>query len=121
MSCSMHGRRISYEGRVVVRLENFDMNEVRPEFEKLVNRLSAGGWIKLSVRDNGVGMDPSVRKRVFEPFFTTKGMGLHRGLGLSSTYGIVANHGGVIDIDSTPGYGTTVSIYLPAAEGDGVQ
>jgi two-component system cell cycle sensor histidine kinase/response regulator CckA len=112
---------ISYEGRVVVRLENFDMNEVRPEFEHLVNRLSAGGWIKLSVRDNGVGMDPSVRKRVFEPFFTTKGMGLHRGLGLSSTYGIVANHGGVIDIDSTPGYGTTVSIYLPAAGGDGLQ
>jgi two-component system, cell cycle sensor histidine kinase and response regulator CckA len=106
---------IPHEGTVVIRLENFDMHEARPEFEKSANHLAAGSWLKLSVRDNGVGMDESVRKRVFEPFFTTKGMGQHRGLGLSSTYGIIANHGGVITIDSTPGYGTTVSIFLPSA------
>jgi signal transduction histidine kinase len=81
---------------------------------RTIQSYKSGKCVKLSVRDTGVGMDKIVRERAFEPFFTTKGFGTHRGLGLSSVYGIVANHNGFIDIDSIPGSGSTISIYLPA-------
>jgi two-component system cell cycle sensor histidine kinase/response regulator CckA len=103
---------IAQEGWVMVSVDNFDMNEARQS----AVHLPEGKWVKLAIQDNGVGMEQSVCKRVFEPFFTTKGMGQHRGLGLSSVFGIVANHNGVINIDSIPGCGTTVCIYLPAAD-----
>lgn len=105
---------IDQEGWITITIENYDMNEARQP----VGHLSEGKWIRLSVQDNGIGMDEHVCKRVFEPFFTTKGMGRHRGLGLSSVYGIVANHNGVINIDSIPGFGTTVCVYLPAVDAD---
>ncbi|MGH7784603.1 MAG: response regulator, partial [Candidatus Binatia bacterium] len=62
------------------------------------------------------GMDEAVKQRIFEPFFTTKGQGQGSGLGLAVAYGIVANHGGFIEVISKPGHGATFRIYLPRAE-----
>ena len=98
-------------GTVVVKTENFELTEAREPFQET----GSNKCVKLSVRDTGSGMDDNTRKRAIEPFFTTKGIGQHRGLGLSSAYGIIANHNGFIDIDSIPGTGTTISVYLPAA------
>jgi len=102
------------QGEVIIKTQNYELNEACRRFQNM----QTGKFIKLSVRDNGMGMDETVRKRAIEPFFTTKGIGKHRGLGLSSVYGIVSNHNGIIDIDSIPGSGTTISIYLPAAKTD---
>jgi PAS domain S-box-containing protein len=103
---------ITETGSLTIKTKNFELTEGREVYKGV----RTGKWIKIAFRDSGTGMDDVVRKRVFEPFFTTKGFGRHRGLGLSCAYGIIANHNGMIDIDSTPGAGTTVSVFLPAAE-----
>ena len=71
-------------------------------------------FITLTVQDQGKGMDEETRSRIFEPFFTTKFQG--RGLGMAAAYGIIKNHRGFIYVDSAPGKGTIVRIYLPPAE-----
>ena len=76
----------------------------------------AGGWAELSVSDTGQGMDEVVRARVFEPFYSTKQKAHHSGLGLSTVYGIVQQHGGRIRIQSQPGCGTAVSAVFPVDE-----
>lgn len=73
--------------------------------------IKPGDYLRLSVKDNGKGMDEDTQKRIFDPFFTTRFLG--RGLGMAAVYGIIINHSGGISIDSEPGRGTTVTIYLP--------
>jgi signal transduction histidine kinase len=70
--------------------------------------------VVLRVIDTGIGMSEQVQQHLFEPFFTTKAPAERGGLGLAAVYGIVAQSGGAIDVDSAPGRGTTVSIVLPA-------
>lgn len=70
-------------------------------------------YARISVQDTGSGMTPEVRAHIFEPFYTTKHDHGGTGLGLSVVYGIVANHQGVIDLETTPGAGTTFHIYIP--------
>jgi len=100
-------------GTVQLKTEN-----VSCDSEKTRNHrdVSPGKWVCLSVSDTGIGMDAETIEHIFEPFFSTKGAGKGTGLGLSVVYGIVKQHGGWIDIDSTPGMGTCFSIYLPALE-----
>jgi PAS domain S-box-containing protein len=72
-----------------------------------------GEYARLTVHDNGSGMPPDVLDRLFEPFFTTKEVGKGTGLGLATVYGIVRQHHGFLNVDSTPGVGTTFHVYLP--------
>ena len=77
--------------------------------------LAAGDYIRLRVEDNGSGMDADVLARATEPFFTTKGVGKGTGLGLSMVHGLAAQSGGALQIDSAPGAGTRIDIWLPVA------
>lgn len=75
--------------------------------------IPAGEWVRLRVADTGRGMAPEVVERIFEPFFTTKPVGEGTGMGLSVVHGIIAAIGGFIDVNSTPGEGTRIDVYLP--------
>jgi len=99
-------------GDLYIQTENARLEEgdVRP-FGAMT-----GNYVKVSVTDTGVGMDEETQRRIFEPFFTTKEMGRGTGLGLASSYGIIKNHGGIINVYSKKGKGATFNIYLPAAD-----
>lgn len=75
--------------------------------------IDAGSYIRLTVSDTGQGIAPETLPHIFEPYFSTKESGKGSGLGLSVVHGIVSGHAGSIEVDSTPGQGTSFSIYLP--------
>jgi signal transduction histidine kinase len=70
-------------------------------------------YIRVDVKDTGIGIKPEDLERIFDPFFTTKGVGRGTGLGLSVTYSIVKAHGGYIEVGSELNVGTTFSVFLP--------
>lgn len=76
--------------------------------------LTPGRHVRLTVADNGSGMDAAVAERIFDPFFTTKPPGQGTGLGLSVVHGIIASYGGAIAVDTQPGRGSTFRLYFPA-------
>jgi PAS domain S-box-containing protein len=84
-------------------------------------QIKPGLYVRLSVNDNGHGMDEQTLEHIFEPFFTTKEIGKGTGLGLSAVYGIVQRHGGWVTCDSEPAKGTTFAIYFPALAPQGDQ
>ena len=98
-------------GRIRISTRNMDIDQ---GFINDHPGLKPGPYVCLSIEDNGKGMDQETKERIFEPFFTTHFIG--RGLGMASVYGIVTNHDGSISVDSEPGKGTAVTIYLPALE-----
>jgi CheY-like chemotaxis protein len=79
--------------------------------------LSPGSWVRLTVRDEGRGIDAATRARMFEPFFTTRQLGRGVGLGLAVAHGVVKSHGGAILVRSEPGRGSTFEVYLPVHDG----
>lgn len=96
-------------GRITLETVNQWMNREAAR----ANDLPEGDYLCVSVRDTGTGMSPDVMAHVFEPFFTTKPIGQGTGLGLSMIYGFAQQSGGQVQIQSTEGEGTQVSIYLP--------
>jgi len=101
-------------GVVSITVEQVDVveHEDRPG-------LKAGRYVKISVTDQGEGIDPVVMPRIFEPFFTTKALGQGTGLGLATVYSAVKRFSGHIYVESSTGTGTTFSIYFPPAEAVG--
>jgi signal transduction histidine kinase len=93
-----------------IRIETRNVREVPPA---LAAELNPGEYVALAVSDTGTGMPPDVLARAFEPFFTTKVQGKGTGLGLSQLYGFARQSGGTVRIESEPGQGTIVTIYLP--------
>jgi len=77
-----------------------------------------GRYARIRVVDDGIGMEPALQSRIFEPFFTTKPEGMGSGLGLATVFGIVEQHGGAIDVWSSPGQGSRFTVYLPIVESD---
>jgi PAS domain S-box-containing protein len=100
------------QGRITIALDNIRIDEG----SELANTgIKPGEFVTIAVRDTGSGMPPEVMERAFEPFFTTKPEGKGTGLGLSMAHGFVKQSGGHIRLASTPGQGTTVTIFLPRA------
>jgi signal transduction histidine kinase len=94
---------------------NIGLSRVDTDFVE-VNALEAfptGRYLKISVEDNGIGMDDKIVEKIFDPFFTTKEFGKGTGLGLSVVHGIIYEHGGTVDVKSHAGIGTSFYIYLP--------
>jgi CheY-like chemotaxis protein len=105
-------------GNVVIRTDNVILDD--GALPSAVDG-KAGAYVMVSVRDNGTGMPPEVVARAAEPFFTTKEVGKGTGSGLSQVYGFAKQSDGFLSIESQPGAGTTVSLYLPRAEGTAVE
>jgi CheY-like chemotaxis protein len=100
-------------GRLIIDVGNV---EVDATYTSPRPGLKPGRYVRLRVSDTGTGIDKATLEHVFEPFFTTKPRGEGTGLGLATTYGIVNQAGGHIDVYSEPGMGTRVSVLLPATD-----
>jgi len=93
---------ITMEEYVVDDESNVDQSELDP-----------GSYVRLSVQDNGSGMEPSTLSKIFDPYFTTKAVGVGTGMGLSVVHGIIKSHGGAIYAESSPGAGSVFRLYFP--------
>jgi CheY-like chemotaxis protein len=98
-------------GKVTIATQNSFLDE---KYCQQHDELVPGPYVRITVSDTGAGMSKDILERVFEPFFTTKKAGQGTGLGLSQVYGFVNQSNGRIEIDSEPGKGTIVAMYLPA-------
>lgn len=103
---------IQEKGYISISCREIILNE--KEVDDVSPDIKQGRYVKLTVRDNGRGMDKETRNRIFEPFYTTKFQG--RGLGMAAVYGIIKNHKGWIFVESELGEGTSVHVYLPVTE-----
>jgi PAS domain S-box-containing protein len=101
---------MSAGGRIAISTSVVDIGEGFVEKRRWAR---TGRFARLSVTDDGPGIPPEIREHIFEPFFTTKEVGKGTGLGLATVYGIIKQHGGMIDVTTGPGTGTTFSVYLP--------
>jgi CheY-like chemotaxis protein len=100
-------------GTLSVGVENCALDE---QYVAMNHDAKPGRYVMISVSDSGTGIAPDLLDKIFEPFFTTKDLSKGTGLGLSTVMAIVKSHGGIIDVYSEPGRGTTFKIYLPAME-----
>jgi CheY-like chemotaxis protein len=105
----MEGAEVPGGAALTLRTRVIPGREIRTRF----SGAGADEYVCVEVEDNGAGMDETTRNRIFEPFFTTKELGKGTGLGLAVVYGVVKSHHGFIDVASSPGKGTTLSLYLP--------
>ena len=103
-------------GRLTIAAHNLEIDRA---FAAHCDGIAPGPHVCISVCDTGCGMTADVISHAFEPFFTTKAVGQGTGLGLSTVYGIVRQNGGAVTIDSAPGVGTTVSVFVPKAHDGG--
>ncbi len=87
----------------------------KSDTSKILPQLEPGKYIKLIIKDSGSGMDQKTKSRMFEPFFTTKETGKGTGMGLPTVFGTITSHKGGINVESSPGKGTTFTIYLPVS------
>lgn len=99
-----------WEPRILVCVENVTVDDAHCQAHP---NAKTGDHVRLSISDNGIGIDEEIRHRIFEPFFTTKKVGRGTGLGLSAVYGIVAAHQGWIELESAREKGTRFSVYFP--------
>jgi len=106
------GQAMPGGGQLYLQTKNVTLDD---HYTRLFS-VKAGNFVKISITDTGIGMDEQTIKRIFDPFFTTKDMGRGTGLGLASAYGIIKNHDGIINVDSTLNKGTTFNVFLPASE-----
>ncbi|MCZ6509620.1 MAG: CHASE domain-containing protein [Alphaproteobacteria bacterium] len=90
--------------------------ELDEEFAAMHQKLSAGRFVEVAVKDNGIGIDEDTLKHIFEPFFTTKDQGKGTGLGLAMVYGFAQNSQGSVEVESTLEVGTTIKMLLPAVD-----
>jgi CheY-like chemotaxis protein len=99
-------------GNIHIETKNITIteNELQKKYFK------PGNYVRITVRDTGVGIDEKIKGRIFDPFFTTKEMGRGTGLGLASAYGIIKSHNGFINVESELGHGSDFIIHLPASE-----
>jgi signal transduction histidine kinase len=102
---------IKDNGRILIHAKNVKIEELFTEND---HEILPGPYVCVTIEDNGTGMDENTCRRIFEPFFTKRFQG--RGLGMSAAYGIIKNHGGWISVNSEPGKGSKVRIFLPKAE-----
>ena len=98
-------------GKLTIATSNATLDQLQVQGHAAI---VPGAYVRLTITDTGEGIAPEVKDRIFEPFFTTKPVGRGTGLGLSTSYGIVRQNGGHINVESELGSGTTVNIYLPA-------
>jgi CheY-like chemotaxis protein len=102
-------------GRILIRVREVALDTAAAA--RTTPGLRPGRFVRLSVSDSGIGIDPTIREHIFDPFFSTKPMGEGTGLGLAVVHGIVRAHEGAIEVESRPGEGTTFHVLLPAAQG----